>query len=171
MPSTKLALAALLAAAASGQQLRILEPPDGAILNRRDGETTAQGLWITVRGEGPGAVRVNGALAASAGGKWEARVLLREQENRVTAESGSARDAVTVLWDRHSTPRYRVSLDDNIWFLRDIARNNYASLFDNPYMAMWREMHQKYGAKVHFNVYYETDGFNQIGRASCRERV
>lgn len=160
MTRTKLVIAVLLAAAASGRELRILDPPDGAILNRRDGETTATGLWITVKGEGAGAVRVNGVATRAASGKWEARVLLRAEENRITAESGAAKDAITVLWDRHSTPRYRVSLDDNIWFLRDIARKNYASIFDNPFLAMWREMHRKYGAKVHFNIYYETDGFN-----------
>jgi hypothetical protein len=46
--------------------------------------------------------------------------------------------------------------------LRDIARNatKYASIFDNPYMGMWRDMNRKYGAKVHFNIYYETEGFN-----------
>jgi hypothetical protein len=56
--------------------------------------------------------------------------------------------------------RYRVSTDDNILFLKDIAEKDYASIFDNPYMAFWREMHRKHGAKVHFNIYYETRGFN-----------
>ncbi len=154
------AAAALLAAALCGQELKITEPPDGAILNRHDGETTEAGLRITVKGVGAGPVRVNGAPAKSAGGKWEARVLLGREENRVTAESGAATDAITVLWDRHSAPRYRVSIDDGIWWFRDIARNNYGSIFDNPYMAFWREMHRKYGAKVHFNIYYETEGFN-----------
>jgi len=27
-------------------------------------------------------------------------------------------------------------------------------------MALWRDMHQKYGTKLHFNIYYETAGFN-----------
>ena len=150
----------LMAATGYGAGLRITDPPDGAILNRHDGEKAPAGMWITVRGEGAGPVRVNGAPATSAGGKWEARVLLQAPENRITAESGPAKDAITVLWDRDSFPRYRVSTDDNIWFLRDIARQGYASIFDNPYLGFWREMHRKYGTKVHFNIYYETGGFN-----------
>ncbi|MBI4873687.1 MAG: hypothetical protein HY822_03525, partial [Acidobacteria bacterium] len=57
---------------------------------------------------------------------------------------------------------YRFSTDDNIWFLRDIARNadRYQSIFDNPYLAMWRDLHRKYGTKFHHNLYYQTDGFN-----------
>ncbi len=152
--------AILCAAAAWGQALRIAEPIDGAILNRHDGETTATGLRIRVKGEGAGAIEVNGARVQATGGRWEARVLLSRPENRITARAGKATDAITVLWDRGSFPRYRVSTDDNIWFLRDIARKGYPSLFDNPYLGFWREMHRKYGCKVHFNIYYETEGFN-----------
>ena len=141
--------------------LRITDPPDGAILNRHDGETSAAGLWTTVKGEGSGDVRVNDTPAkALPSGKWEARVLLKALENRVVARRGSAADAVTLLWDQHSFPRYRVSVDDNILWLRDIAQKGYRSLFDNSFLAFWLEMHRKYGAKVHFNIYYETEGFN-----------
>jgi hypothetical protein len=58
--------------------------------------------------------------------------------------------------------RYRFSVDDNIYFLKDIAEHQkeYRSIFDNPYLAFWREMHQKYGTKFHFNIYYQTEGFN-----------
>ena len=67
-----------------------------------------------------------------------------------------------VLWDRNSFPRYRLSTDDNILFLRDIARHadTYRSIFENPYLAFWHEMRVKYGIKIHFNIYYEADGFN-----------
>ena len=64
--------------------------------------------------------------------------------------------------DPKLVPCYRFSTDDNIWFLRDIARNEdkYKSIFDNPYLAMWRDLHSKYGTKVHHNLYYQTEGFN-----------
>ncbi|MFB3827100.1 MAG: hypothetical protein ACE15B_10035 [Bryobacteraceae bacterium] len=142
--------------------LRIVEPPDGAILNRHDGENTTRGLWITVKGTAPDGVplRVNGRAAAVRDGAFETRVLLNRRQTRIVAESGASRDAVTVLWDRDSIRRYRFSIDDNILWLKDIAQKNYPSLFDNPYMAFWREMHRKYGAKIHFNIYYETPGFN-----------
>ncbi len=147
------------------QPLRILQPADGAILNRHDGEPSAAGLRISVRGICPaqGAVKVNGAAAAVRDGSFEASVLVRDRESKIVAEGpGGLRDSVTVLWDRDSFPRYRFSTDDNIWFLRDIARNaaKYQSIFDNPYLAFWREMHRKHGARIHHNIYYETAGFN-----------
>jgi sugar lactone lactonase YvrE len=148
-----------------GGPLRITWPADGAILNRHDGQKTAGGLRIPVRGtsHGTGQVRLNGEPVPVERGRFEGFVVLRERENKVLAETtGGRRHTVTVLWDRDSFPRYRFSTDDNIWFLRDIARNasKYRSIFDNPYLALWRDMHGKYGTKFHFNIYYETAGFD-----------
>ncbi|MEG0766115.1 MAG: hypothetical protein RR482_00220 [Clostridia bacterium] len=59
--------------------------------------------------------------------------------------------------------RYRLSLDDNIWFLQDIARKGYDSLFENAYLAFFRTLHAQYGTKIHANLYYECPehgGFN-----------
>jgi len=54
---------------------------------------------------------------------------------------------VRVVWDRHSRPRCRFSIDDNSFFLRDIAQQKYASLFDCFYLDLLRSLHKKYGAK------------------------
>jgi sugar lactone lactonase YvrE len=145
--------------------LRITEPVDGAILNRHDGEAVSGGLRIAVQGtiQGAGPVRVNGAPASVANGRFATTLTLQARETRIVAEaSGGLRDEAVVLWDRDSFPRYRFSTDDNIWFLRDIARHaaTYHSIFDNPYLAFWRAMHEKYGTKIHFNIYYQTQGFN-----------
>ncbi len=162
MPTRREFLLAAPGAFRAGAALRITNPPGGAILNRHDGRAVPGGLEIEVAGECPeaGAVQVNGAAAQAQGGKFRARVTLRRRENRIEARQGSRRHAIAVLWDRGSYPRYRLSTDDNIWFLRDIARNGYRSIFDNPYLQFWREMHRKYGTKVHFNIYYETEGFD-----------
>jgi hypothetical protein len=145
--------------------VRITDPPDGAILNRHDGTAVKGGLKIVVKGTctAAQAVKVDGHSVAARDGRFEAPVVLRAWENKIVIEAaGGARDTALVYWDRDSRPRYRFSLDDNIWFLRDIARNanRYKSIFENPYMALWKSMHDKYGAKIHFNIYYETDGFN-----------
>lgn len=147
------------------QALRITWPREGDILNRHDGEVTPRGLLVEVEGVAfpSRTVRLNGAPARLAGGRFHGRVLLDKKRNEIVAEDGSgARDAVRVFWDRDSAPRYRVSTDDNIRFLRDIALNadRYRSIFDNPYLAFWRRMHQKFGAKIHHNIYYEMPGFN-----------
>lgn len=51
---------------------------------------------------------------------------------------------------------YFFYVDDNIWFLRDLAKERPSSLFDHPYLKMYREMHTKYGSKVQLNIFYET---------------
>jgi hypothetical protein len=150
-------------AVVSAQSVRILEPPDGAILNRSDGRIEGGKLWTPVHGETRSErVFVNGIEAKVEGGRFEAVVPLADAETRLIAKDVSGVHSITVLRDRNSYPRYRVSVDDNILFLADLARNagTYQSIFDNPYMAFWREMHRKYGAKIHFNIYYETPGFN-----------
>jgi len=145
--------------------LRITEPVDGEILNRHDGILTAAGLRIRVSGEfsGQGPVTVNGIRAESAENRFQADIVINDRKNRILAQGGQdASDQVTVLWDKDSFPRYRVSIDDNIHWLKDIALHDppYRSIFENPFLAFWREMHEKYGARVHFNIYYETAGFN-----------
>jgi hypothetical protein len=154
--------ALIVPAIAFGQGVRITEPVNGAILNRNDGEETANALAIVVRGTAAsGPVTLNGAAVPVRDGRFEARLSLTKPETRITAAAGSSRDAVTVLWDRRSLRRYRFSIDDNILFLKDIAQHpEYKSIFDNSYLAMWRDLHRKYGTKFHFNIYYETDGFN-----------
>ena len=139
-------------------------PCDGDILNRHDGEETPDGLTITVRGTAPeGApVRVNGALARRADDTFSCPLRLTERSTRIVAEANGSSLEARVLWNRVSRKRYRFSVDDNIQFLKDLGTNpdRYPSLFDHWYLAFWREMHQTYGAKIHINIYYQTDGFD-----------
>jgi hypothetical protein len=146
------------------KRLRIVSPVDGDILNRHDGAAVPGGLKITVRGEvdGDNPVTVNGVKTEVKDGRWSAEVVLTKAETKIEAVRGGLRDEALLLWDAGSFPRYRMSVDDNIQWLKDIALHTpaYQSIFDNPYLAMWREMRRKYGVKVHFNIYYETRGFN-----------
>ncbi len=50
-------------------------------------------------------------------------------------------------------------IDDTIWVLRDITRQKPASLFDNPFLKMLKEAHDKYGLKTQLNLFYRTDSF------------
>jgi hypothetical protein len=148
-----------------GHSPRITDPSDGAIVNRHDGEASSAGLRIMIKGvsDSGDAVRVNGATVPVHNRAFQTPVVLKDRENRIVVEdAGGGRHAITVLWDRDSFPRYRFSTDDNIWFLKDIARKSgtYKSIFDNPYLAFWREMHRKYGARIHHNIYFETAGFS-----------
>jgi hypothetical protein len=146
------------------QPVKIDEPFHGAVLNRRHGREVSDGLMIRVSGQAPlrDHVTVNELPVRREGTKFTAEVLLRQKETDITAASrgslGLHEHRVRVVWDRHSVPRYRFSIDDNSFFLRDIARKNYASLFDCFYLKGLRELHSKYAARFVLNVYYTTEG-------------
>jgi len=154
-------------AEASGlSPLAIEEPFHGAVLNRRHGEEVDGGLKIQVSGQASVGrpVTVNGTPAERAGTRFTAHVVLRERETEIVAQSqgafGASEHRVRVIWDRHSFPRYRFSVDDNSFFLRDIVQKQYKSLFDSWYLEIYRDLHAKYGARFVLNIYYATeDGF------------
>jgi len=152
------------------EPVKIEEPFHGAVLNRRGGRQVSGGLMIRVSGQAPlrDHVTVNGSPARRAGTKFTAEVLLSQKDTEIIAAShgsfGLHEHRVRVIWDKHSEPRYRFSIDDNSFFLRDIARKNYTSLFDCFYLQGLRELHSKYAARFVLNIYYATeDGFELPG--------
>ncbi len=166
------ALAALAAAAAgsasaAGQdKLRIRTPFDGAVLNHRCGRQDKDGLTIRVEGDAPPGVevRVNGRAAERKGDTFAASVTLTSDETTLEATSpalAGQRATARVVWDRRSFPRYRFSIDDNSFFLRDIAQKKPKSLWDCWYLDMLRELNRRYGVKFTVNIYYTTgEDFN-----------
>jgi hypothetical protein len=156
-----------VASAGASAQLKIREPFHGAVLNRNLGEEVKDGLKICVEGDAPlsDRVTVNGGPALRSGTTFSAKVVLREIETEISAVSagslGIAEHRVRVIWDQKSHPRYRFSIDDNSFFLRDITRNKYSSLFDCFYLKILRDLHTKYGTKFVLNLYFTTgDGFD-----------
>ena len=148
------------------QSMRIEEPFHGAVLNRRHGEEVAGGLRICISGQATlrDQVIVNGSPAQRAGNRFTSEIILRQKETEIIAVSngsfGQQEHRIRVVWDRYSQPRYRFSIDDNSFFLRDIAQKKYTSLFDCFYLKGLRELHSKYGTHFVLNIYYTTeDGF------------
>ncbi|MEA3403261.1 MAG: hypothetical protein U9R79_18610 [Armatimonadota bacterium] len=148
--------------------IQIDEPFHGAVLGHRHGVQDESGLTIEVRGRAPvdKPVRVNGAEAQRAGDRFTAELTLTEREQDITAVCdeglGRMEHTVRVVWDRNSRPRYRFSIDDNSFWLRDVAREGYDSLFDCFYLAILRDLNEKYGAKFTLNIYCEADDGWQI---------
>lgn len=144
--------------------VHITEPWDGDIVNRHDGVETPRDLTLNVRGEAPAgsAVFVNGVPAVLRGTAFSCNVRIARRKNVIMAQAGALQDSVTVFWDKGSRRRFRLSCDDCILFLRDLAYqpDRYPSLFDHWFLGFWRAMHEDYGAKVHLNIYYQTDGFD-----------
>ena len=145
---------------------RIEEPVHGAVLHRRLGRVVPKGLEIGVSGVAPpGAqVLVQGRPATRDGDKFCGTAVLKDRETEIVTElqgEPKQQDAVRVVFDRNSFPRYRFSLDDNSFFLRDIFQKNYSSLFDCFYLALLRDLNRRYGTKFTCNIYYTTgDGFD-----------
>ena len=153
-----------IVSAASASAVKIESPFDGAILNRRHGKSLADGLSIPVVCAAPASAKVtiNGRAARREGDKFVGEVVLRREgdgdRRRLRGEGdGRGEDRVRVVWDRYSRPRYHFAVDDNIYFLRDIARKKYASLFDCFYLKTFRDLHRKYGTRFSVNIYFAAD--------------
>ena len=142
--------------------VRIHEPFHGAVLNHRHGRKVKGGLEIPVWGTAPvdEPVAVNGVYARRAGERFTAAVTLRGSETDIVAVAngavGRTEHRVRVVWDRYSKPRYRFGIDDNSFFLRDIAAKRYKSLFQSPYLGGLRKLNRKYKTKFVLNVFYTT---------------
>jgi hypothetical protein len=158
---------AMSALAGTSKPIRITEPFHGAVLNRRMGEQVPGGLKIRVSGDAGlhERVTVNGRPAHCEGERFTADVVLDRKENTITAvgqgDFGRHEHQVRVIWDRYSEPRYRFSIDDNSFFLRDVFQKQYASLFDCFYLRLLRDLHLQFGTRFVLNIYYTTgDGFD-----------
>ncbi len=142
---------------------RFLEPLHGSVLNHRHGRM-AEGLWITARLEWTAAcgrsVWINGRPALRDGAEFSAGVLITEEEEVITATAdspgGPVLTQVRVVYDRFSRPRYRISIDDNIFCLEEIARTRPRSIFDCFYLRGLRDLHDRYGTKFALNVFFSS---------------
>lgn len=56
--------------------------------------------------------------------------------------------------------KFSFTVDDNIRFLHMLTAENADSLFSNPYLAMYKRLHDKYRLKVQLNLFYEMPGFD-----------
>ncbi len=146
--------------------VRFLRPLDGDMLCAYDGRVENGGLSTTVRIAAPpgSGIRINGVVAKSEDASFLSEVHLKDYENRIELEEESTgeKQSIRVFWLKDYAGKYRLSLDDNIWFLKDISDHaeQYRSIFENPYLALLKEVHETYGTKIHINIYYQTEGFN-----------
>ena len=52
------------------------------------------------------------------------------------------------------------TVDDNIRFLGDLTNGEYNSVFDHPYLAVYKKLHEKYGLKVQLNLFFKDEKFD-----------
>ncbi len=55
---------------------------------------------------------------------------------------------------------YCFTVDDNIKCLQEISCGEYASIFEHPYLSMYKRLHDRYGLKVQLNLFYEKGSFD-----------
>jgi hypothetical protein len=147
-------------------KIKFLSPVDGDMLNEYDGTVTGGDLiaWVEVAASSGMKIKINGIAAAFSDGTFTAAIPLRNYKNAIEAEDSASgeKSSIVVYWLKDVVNKYRLSLDDNIWFLKDINANagKYKSIFENPYLGMLKKVHDTFGTKIHLNLFYQTDGFN-----------
>ncbi|MBQ8892987.1 MAG: hypothetical protein IJ043_01080 [Clostridia bacterium] len=135
-------------------------PLDGDCLNCYDGDETEEGLRIVVRIAAPSGIQltVNQQTAEWDGECYTCPVILKNYRTTLEAVDTTTGEstAIVVYRLRDAVGKYRLSSDDNILFLQDLNDHpEYNSIFDNPYLAVYKKAHDLYGACVHMNIYYE----------------
>ena len=138
--------------------LKILSPWDGDFVNSRDGVRKDGALWIPVKVSV--SATVNGIPTAYDASQncHIARVPLYGYRNTLIARTSTEeiRIRVFTMADKHLR-KFRISSDDNIRFLQDLTFGSYTSIFDHPYLAVYKKAHDLYGAVVHLNLFYSFD--------------
>lgn len=142
-------------------QPKFLFPLDGDFVNSRDGLWKDGVLYIDALVESPhGCPMVCDipALFDEVLGCYKAQIPLYGYRNRVTAKIGSHEQTITVfVTAEEHLKKYRLSSDDNIRFLKELTEGQYTSIFDHPYLSVYKTAHDLYGAKVHLNLFYALD--------------
>lgn len=145
--------------------LDIQFPRHGAVLNKNHGKETEDSLEITVKGRAGvnSLVLVNGKEAQRKGDTFTAQVKLTGKVNEITATAhggyGDECGKIKVLWDKKSFLRSNFYIDDNSFFLTDIARERPKSLFDHFYLKGLRDIHRRQDMLFTLNVFYRNDHF------------
>ena len=144
--------------------MRFIKPIDGdVLLEVIDGQKAENGLLakITVSAPAGRAIRINGVKAAEQDGVYTADVLLDSYRNTLEAVDEVTGDLISVVvyWFKDAYRGYRLGVDDVIWCFENIYRHKdtYTSIFDDPFLRLFRDLHEQYGTYVHMHVYYEND--------------
>jgi hypothetical protein len=148
------------------KELHFVFPVDGDCLNQADGEIINGLLYINAQVKAPVGrnILINEKIAPYNvnTGYYDCLVPLKSYRTTLFAVDSENPDTNMRISVYKLTPggimkHYRISVDDNILFLQDIALNQskYKSVFENPFLAIYKKAHDYYGTKVHMNLFYE----------------
>ena len=144
--------------------MKFIRPIDGdVLLDVIDGQQSESGLTakITVSAPAGREIKINGTLATEENGVYAAQILLDSYRNTVEAVDGATGEMVSmvVYWFKDAYKAYRLGVDDVIRAFENIYRHQdtYTSIFDDPFLRLFRDLHEQYGTFVHMHVYYVND--------------
>ncbi len=156
----------IIASYSMEDKIKFIRPIDGDMLTDYDGIVSGTGLATRVQvSASPGSkISINGIEAKWSEGRYSAQISLKDYRNVVEVVDNvtGEKDSIVIYRLKNVIDRYRLSLDDNIWFLKDINANagKYKSIFENPYLGFLKSVHDTFGTVIHLNLFYETDDFN-----------
>ena len=144
--------------------ISFISPIEGDMLHGKDGEVINGALEtiVSVNARKGSSISINGEVATTIEDVFIAKLSFKNYKNTIEALDNHTgeKKTITVYWLPNFANKYRLSIDDNIWFLRDLRKDNPASLFDNAYLAFLKDVHDTYGTKIHLNLFYQTEGFD-----------
>lgn len=152
-------------------KLSFVFPIDGDLLNKNDliAESADSLTEVKILSSAGKAITVNGMTATeSDGGIYTVNIPVCDGKNIITASCEGESLSICVYLVTSAAKKFRISTDDNILFLRNINahKDEYLSIFDDPYLSVYKKAHDLYGACVDINLFYETDdmpGFSDKG--------
>lgn len=143
--------------------MKWVKPIDGDVLFEvADGKVDGEFLMTDIVVSAPEGydITIHGVPAEYMGdGQYKATIGLDAYRNRVEAVcDGELWDTITLFWFRGGYKTYRMGVDDVIWCLENIYRHQdeYTSIFQDPFLKLYYDLHQEFGTHVHMHIYYQT---------------
>lgn len=144
--------------------MKFLRPIDGDVLfTHADGEPYENGIVTEISVSAPCGrnILINGNSTTEKDGVYTAKVYLDAYRNAVEVVDADTNESLTmtIFWFKNGYKTYRFGVDDVIRCFQNIYehQDEYTSIFDDPYLKIYKELHEKYNTYVHMHIYYETD--------------
>ena len=138
---------------------------DGDCVNNKEGRLEGDALYVTatVKASDNSVITINGKDAEydPSAHTFSAEVALYNHRNTICAidKNNGYRAEIVVYWLREAVDKFYFTIDDGIVFLYELTKHSerYSSIFDHPFLGVFKEAHELYGTNVHLNLYYAFD--------------
>ena len=144
--------------------MEFLKPIDGDVLfSQADGEVKDGSLYtkVSLRAMPGATVTINSVSASEETGIYTATVRLDGYRNALEAriEETGETQTIYVYWFKTGYKTYRLAVDDVIRCFENITQHQqeYTSIFQDPYLKIFKDLHDTYGTYVHMHLFYETN--------------